>query len=97
MCVQMALKPTTCPADGRASVTGLPPAVAAIDPRTGIDDTLANAFGGGFGDDDEGVGDGREDDGRGELVDGGGDAFDEDVRGGESCGWDEECALVGAL
>jgi hypothetical protein len=96
MCVQIALKPTTCPADGRAKVTGLPPAVAAIEPRTGMDDTLANASGGGFGEED-GVGDGRGEDECAGLVEGGGDAVDEEVRGAGLGAWDVACVLVGAL
>src|SRR5690348_10493213 len=96
MCVQMALNPTTCPADGRASVTGLPLADAAIDPRTGIDDTLANAFGGGL-DGDVRVGDGRGEDDGGELVAGGGEVFDVGVRAGGCDGSEVCCELVGAL
>jgi hypothetical protein len=52
MCVQTALNAATVPAEDRARVTGLPACVAAMEPPTGIADTVASAPVGGTRDDD---------------------------------------------
>lgn len=49
MWVQIAVNPATVPDDCRAKVIGLPACVAAIEPPTGIADSLASAPAGGAG------------------------------------------------